>query len=135
MMEQRLKRVDDDIKALKANLPISGSLVKTYCHNATSSKTFPDGTAFTYTVKFTPSNEGGIVDLSGYIELWTNSPTFSQYNPVALYFNSGYTINSSGEYIATGSGSFSASDGSTFEVRATAVVYGTLDGSIEINFS
>ena len=134
-MEQRLKRVDDDVKSLKASLPISGSLVKTYCHNATSNKTFPDGSSFTYTVEFTPSSGGGIVDLSGYIELWTNSPSFSQYNPVALFFNSGYTINSSGKYVATGSGSFAASDGSTFEVRAIAVVYGTLDGSIEIDIS
>lgn len=136
MMEQRLERLDNDIKALKASAPISGSLVKTYCYKKTSSKTFPDNTSFNCSVSFAPDSENnGVVELSCYIETWTNSPTFSQYNPIGAYINSGYTIDSNGNYVLSTSGASITSDGSTYEVRATAVVYGTLEGSIEIDIS
>lgn len=134
MIEQRLKRLNDDMESLKASSPISGSLVRTYCYKSTSTKSFQDGTPFSCIVKFSPSNDNsGIVELSYYIELWTNSPTFSPYNPVEAYINSGYQIDSNGDYVLTESGSFAASDGSTYEVRVTAIAYGTLEGSVSIS--
>ena len=134
MIEQMLKRLKDDMESLKTSLPISGSLLRTYCYSATAKKTMPDGEWFNYKIEFTPSNSNtGIMDISCYVELWTNSPTFSPYNPVGLGFNSGYTINSSGKYVLIDGGGFAASDGSTYEVRVIATAYGTLEGSVSIS--
>ena len=137
MIEQRLRKLENDMKALKATAPISGSLVKTFIYKKTASKVYADGYDYTCTIKFIPSdiNATGIVELSYYCENWTNSATFSQYNPVGAYINSGYTINSNGEYVISTTGAFSASDGSTYEVKTTATAYGTIAGSIEIEFS
>ena len=134
MIEQRIQKLEDGIKALKSSMPISGSLVDTYIYKATSTHTYPKGDTYLCYAVFVPDDGTftgqGIVDMALYNEIWTPDPAWSPFNPVFAVMSNGYYVN--GGLIRTYTyGSFSTSGNYNYEVRATATVYGTLPGHIE----
>lgn len=138
MIEQELTRIQNEIKALKSSMPVSGSLVETYCITQKSSKVFPVTSGFSYTIKFTPRagyERVGIVTVSNYLEEWASGPVTSQYNPYS--FVSGISSHQNPDGSVTLDYSEGAGywyDGDTFEVRVTASVYGTIPGTLSIQW-
>ena len=136
MMEERMVKLENEIKSTKTAMPVAGSLVDTYFYSKTETATYPDNTPISYRVKFVPSNlaEGiGLTNMYNYCELLANDSYWSQFNPVFLDIDEGGFINSSGEYVYTGS--FNASGyGATYTLRITVAAYSTVPGSVMIEF-
>lgn len=137
-MEQGLTRIENELKALKSSMPVSGSLVETYCITQRFTKTLANRSTNTYTIKFTPlqgANISGLSTLSIYEENWASGPVTSRYNPYS------FASNTSGMQSGDGSISYSSTfsaqffDGDTFEVRIIASVYGTIPGTLSIAWS
>lgn len=136
MIEKRLEKIENDIKSLKSSMPISGSTIDTYILRNTTTKRFADGEDYTCTVRFIPKDgkvmADGIVEFSVYVEHWIE--TWGDDNPVMSVISNGYKHNQGvAEIIETGG--HSSSDRSPWEARMTAVAYGTLDGTIEFEWS
>lgn len=134
MIEKRIQKLEDGIKALKSSMPISGSLVDTYIYKATSTHTYANGDAYNCYAIFVLDDGTftgqGIVDMALYDELWTSDPNWSSYNPVGAHMSNGYYVNS-GIIRTYTYGTFTTTGNYNYEVRATATVYGTLPGHIE----
>lgn len=137
MMEERLSKLDNEIKNTKTAMPIAGSLVDTYFYSKTDTAIYPDNTTVSFKVIFTPidSSAGiGLTNMYSYSELLANDSYWAQFNPVFLDIDEGGYVNSSGEYVYEGR--FGASGyGDTYTLRITAAVYSTVPGSIRIEFS
>lgn len=133
MMEERLEKVDNEIKSLKASMPVAGSMLDTYFYTKVSSAVYPDGATANYRVRFIPADPSGglgITNVYTYCESLASVSPWSQYNPVYLAVDSGYYKNISGE--AVFDDSFSSTGYGTCEVRITAAVSSTVPGSIKI---
>lgn len=137
MMEERINKLDTEIKNIKAAMPIAGSLLDIYFYNKIETASYPDNTSISYKVIFSPTMPAlgiGLTNMYNYCELLANDTYWSQFNPVFLDIDEGGYINSSGEYVYEGS--FSASGyGDTYTLQITAAVYSTVPGSIRIEFS
>ena len=137
-LEQRTKKLNDEIKSLKSSLPVSGSLVDTFIYKKTVTKTLRDGESYTCTARFIPTNQGineGIIEMSIYAENWLSSPSWVQYNPVGAQIVTGYRTRSAGYAESYVWGAQSTGDGYNWEARVTATVYGTIEGEIEFIWS
>lgn len=138
MMEQELTRIENEIKALKSSLPVSGSLVDTFCITRKVTKTLQNEAPYQYTVTFTPDQEygkKGLATLSIYEEEWASGPYTSQYNPYA--FGSSHTSRqqSDGTITVTVGDTPYFYDGDTFDLKLTVSVYGTIPGDLSITWS
>lgn len=136
MIEERVQRLRDDIKALKTSMPISGSLLETYFYTKTSSATYADGATAHYTIKFVPTNPQnglGITELFEYCEGLATGGQWAQYNPVFLTVFEGYYVDGNGN--AVRDESYQSTGFGTYEVKVTASVYSTVPGNIQITFS
>lgn len=136
MIEERIDRLQNEIKSLKSSMPIAGSLLDTYFYTAVFTHDYNDNDQANYTVKFTPANPAGGIGLTSmytYCEALAQDAYWSQFNPVFLSIKEGYYVNGSGQvafddrFIASGYG--------TYTVRVTVSVYSTVPGSLSISWS
>lgn len=137
MIEERLTKLENEIKSIKTSMPIAGSLLDTYFYNKVEVANYPDNVTASYKVKFVPldsSSELGVTSMYTYCELLALDGYWSQFNPVFLSIQEGGYVNNSGEYEYTGS-FFASGYGDSYDLRVTAAVYSTVPGSIEIEFS
>lgn len=137
-MERELTRIESELKALKSSMPISGSLVETYCITQRFTKTLPNRQPYTFTIKFTPlqgANLSGLSTLSIYVEDWASGPVTSQYNPYSFTSMTSGSQSSDGSITYSSSGTPYFLDGDTFEKRIIASVYGTIPGTLSIKWS
>ena len=135
-MEQRLERIQNEIKSLKASMPISGSLIDTYFYTEVFTNTYNDNQQANFTIKFTPmdlDNGLGLTIMYEYCEALANDAYWSQFNPVFLSIDEGYYVNSSGQ--AVKDDSFTASGYGAYTVRVTASVYSTIPGTLSIEWT
>ncbi len=138
MMEKSLERIEQEIKDLKASMPVSGSLVETYFISQTFIKTLPNKAAYSFTITFTPYpgyEKAGINTLSMYIEDWASGPYTSQFNPYSFTCYSNESQRNDGVIISTHSGTAYFYDGDTFEERITVCAYGTVPGTLSIEWA
>lgn len=136
MIEQRLERLQNEIKSLKTSMPIAGSLIDIYFYNEVFTKDFPDNTTARWTAKFTPINPSdglGFTVFYEYCEALASDPYWSQFNPVFLAISEGYYVNQSGQAIRDDA--FSSSGFGTFTVKVTISVYSTVPGSLSIEWT
>lgn len=135
-MEERINKLENEVKNTKTAMPIAGSLVDTYFYSKTETATYPDNTQISYRMKFIPSDPAngiGLTNMYNYCELLANDSYWSQFNPVFLDIDEGGYVNSSGEYVCDGS--FNASGyGDTYTLRITVAAYSTVPGSVMIEF-
>lgn len=135
MIEQRLEKLQNEIRSMKSSMPISGSLLDTYFYNSVFMRDYNDNEEVHYSVKFTPVTPAdgiGLTALYTYCEALTHDPYKSQYNPVFLSIDEGYHVNSSGQ--AVRDDQFFASGFGTYTVRVTASVYSTVPGTLSIEW-
>ena len=138
MIEKSIQRIKEEMQALKASMPVSGSLVETYIVTETFIKTLPNKTPYSFTITFTPSAEYRSVNLSSfslYEEDWASGPITSQYNPYSFLSIEGASQDNSGVIVYSSSSTPYFFDGDTFEIRLTASVYGTVPGTLSIQWS
>lgn len=138
MMEQSLQRVENELKALKASLPVAGSLVETYCMTQKFTKTIQNGANWQYTITFTPFPGYGkiaINTMSVYCEDWASGPYTSQYNPYSYVSANNPTQANNGVMVFTRKGKTTFYDGDDYEKRLTVTVYGTIPGTLSIAWS
>lgn len=131
-----MERLRNEIKSLKASMPIAGSLVDTYFYIKTSSNSYSDGQRVNYTARFIPVNPAdglGITEMSVYCEALASTQPWVQDNPVYLDIDTGYYTNGSGE--AQYDGDFVATGYGSYTVQITVAIYSTVPGSIQIDFS
>ena len=136
MIEQRIDRLQNEIKSLKTSMPIAGSLLDTYFYTAVFTHDYNDGDTAHYTTIFTPANPAGGIGLTSmytYCEALAQDAYWSQFNPVFLAISEGYHVNGSGQ--ATYDGNFYAAGFGTYTVRVTVSVYSTVPGSLSISWS
>lgn len=135
MIEQKLEKIENEIKATKSSMPISGSLMDTYFYNKTElSPAYQDGYIASFTVKFTPTNIAageGITNLYEYCELIVSDSYWSQFNPMYLNINQGYYMK---DGIAQFDDSFFAAGYGNYNIRATISVFSTVPGSVSIEW-
>lgn len=135
-MEERINKLENEVKNTKTAMPIAGSLVDTYFYSKTEIATYPDNTPISYRVRFIPASLTtgiGLTNMYSYCELLANDSYWSQFNPVFLDIDEGGYLNGSGEYVFESS--FNASGyGATYTLRITSAVYSTVPGSIVIEF-
>ena len=135
MIEQRLDKMQNEIRSLKSSMPIAGSLLDTYFYTAVFTHNYNDGQETNYTVKFTPVNPAdgiGLTAMYTYCEALAQDAYWSQYNPVFLSIDEGYHVNSSGQ--AVRDDTFTASGFGTYTVKVTVSVYSTVPGSLSIDW-
>lgn len=137
MIEQRLQKVADEIRSLKATMPISGSLINLYHYTLTDTITMESGKQFYCTVTFTPLNlseSTGLVELST-IEIYnTTSEFWSQYNPMSEQARTGSMAMPGGGYESYLTGVMSTSDEAPWEATVIANVTSTMEGTITISW-
>lgn len=136
MIEQRLERLQNEIKSLKTSMPIAGSLIDIYFYNGVFTKDFPDNTTARWTAKFTPTDPSaglGFTIFYEYCEALSNDPHWVPYNPLFLAISEGYYVTQSG-IAARDDGLMSAGMG-TFTAKVTISVYSTVPGSLSIEWS
>lgn len=134
MIEERLERINSEIKQLKSSMPVAGSLLDTYFYTHTATATYNDGVQAKYKIKYTPvfQDEGlGMTEVFVYCEANTSDPDYSQDNPIYLSVEEGYYVESGS---ATNDDYFTATGFGTYEVKITVAVYSTVPGTIEILF-
>lgn len=135
-LEQRLERLRNEIKSLKAGMPIAGSLLDTYFYTSVFTHNYNDNDEARYTVKFTPvsPDDGiGLTAMYTYCEALAQDAYWSQYNPVYLAIDEGYQVNSSGQAIK--SDRFIASGYGTYTVKITVSVYSSVPGTLSIEWT
>lgn len=137
-MENSLERIKQELKSLKASMPVSSSLVETYIITQTFIKVLPNQQEYTYTITFTPYEDYrkiGINSFSLYKEEWASGPITSQYNPYSFGSVEGASQNADGSMSYSTSSTPYFYDGDTFELRITASVFGTIPGTLSIEWS
>ena len=138
MIEDSLQRIENELKALKASMPVAGSLVETYCITRHFNKTLPNRSSYQFTITFTP-NPGyekiGINTVSIYIEDWASGPYTSQFNPYSFTSSNIPTQTTTGVMAYTVKGTASFYDGDDYEKRITVTSYGTIPGTLSIDWS
>ena len=135
MIEQRLERLQNEIKSLKTSMPIAGSLIDIYFYNEVFTKDFPDNTTARWTAKFTPTDPSaglGFTIFYEYCEALSSDPRWEPYNPTFLSISEGYYVAQNGE--AARDGGFYSSGFGTFTVKVTISVYSTVPGSLSIEW-
>lgn len=136
MIEERLNRLNSEIKALKSSLPIAGSTIETFFYTKVASKVYPGETQVDYKVRYTlknPAGGFGITNLYVTCEALASDEHWAQYNPIFLSVQQGYYPE--GNNSATYVGSFLYGGFDSYEVRITAAVSSTVPGDITIEFS
>lgn len=136
MIEQRVEKLQNEIRSLKTSMPIAGSLVDIYFYNEVFTKVYPDNTTAHWTAKFIPTNPSaglGFTIMYEYCEALASDPRWAQFNPVFLSISEGYYINGSGHAVIDDS--FSSSGFGDYTVKVTISVYSTVPGSLSIEWS
>lgn len=137
MIEQRLQKINNEIQALKASMPISGSTIDLYHYTLTETKTMESGQWFYCTATFTPTNPSdnyGLVEMSTLERHMTTSEVWSQYNPMAERGRSGSWVTSGGEYKNYIEGMTATSDSAPWEAIVTVNVISTMEGTITLSW-
>lgn len=135
MIEQKLERLQGEIKSLKSAMPIAGSLLDTYFYTSVFTHDYNDGDLSKYTAVFTPTMPEyglGVLSLYVYCESLSTDPRWSPYNPVFLSISEGYQVNNSGQAIRHDS--FRATGFGTYTVKVTVSVYSTVPGTLSIEW-
>ena len=137
-MEKSVARLENEMKSLKASLPVSGSLVETYIVTENFTKTLPNHSSYKYTITFTPYQDYekiGINTMSVYVEDWASGPYTSQFNPYSYSSVSNAAQDNSGTISYSNSGNVNFYDGDTFDMKIICSVYGTTPGTLSIIWS